>query len=90
MQCTIEVFWGTFIKIYTKKWSYCKKKSIKLKKRYYSLKWKKNKEVTKREFLKKKYGKITQENEKSSFKAMLVTRKQQNNEKMGKHYTKKF
>ena len=63
------------------------------------------KKMKKREFFKNIYGKITQENEKSSFKAMLVTsqqiyrmlwlsvlsskkpRKQQNNEKMGKHYT---
>ena len=48
------------------------KKVIKLKK-YYSLKWKKNEEMKKREFFKKIYGKITQENKKSSFKAMLVT-----------------
>ena len=42
------------------------KKVIKLKK-YYSLKWKKK--MKKREFFKQIYGKITQENEKSSFKA---------------------
>ena len=63
--------------------------------------------MKKRHFF-KKYGKITLENEKSNFKAMLITsqqiyrmlwfsvlsskkpRKQQNNEKMGKHYTKKI
>ena len=48
------------------------KKIYKTKKKVLQFKMKKNKEVTKREFLKKKYGKITQENEKSSFKAMLV------------------
>ena len=34
---------------------------------------KKNEKMKKREFFKQIYGKITQENEKSSFKAMLVT-----------------
>ena len=48
------------------------KKVIKLKK-YYSLKWKKKWRNEKERFFKKIYGKITQENEKSSFKAMLVT-----------------
>ena len=48
-----------------------KKKSIKLKKKV--LQFKMKKKMKKREFFKQIYGKITQENEKNSFKAMLVT-----------------
>ena len=48
-------------------------KSYKTKKKYYSLKWKNKQRNEKETFLKKKYGKITLENEKSNFKAMLIT-----------------
>ena len=45
-------------------------KSYKTKKNYYSLKWIKK---WKREIFLTKYGKITLENEKNSFKTMLIT-----------------